>query len=253
MAARNEETLPDPNGTSWSLFLDFDGTLTEIVAAPDQVRVDPALPETLIECQETFEGAVALVSGRTIEELDEFLSPARLPAAGLHGLVRRNATGEMEHHEPDGAALDTLRARLSRLAASDARLVIEDKRAAIAVHYRQAPERAEECRTLVEAAIAELAGFRILEGKMVVEATPIDGGKGRAISQFMGEAPFRGRTPVFAGDDTTDEDGFRFVNGIGGISIKVGEGESLASHRAPNVSALLSWLHRLPGRAENGR
>ena len=252
-AARNGpcDALPAPSAKErWSLFLDFDGTLAEIAETPDRVRVDAALPATLMALHRVFDGALALVSGRPIADLDAFLSPARLPAAGVHGFERRSAKGGSRPEPAIARALDPLRAVLARRAAEDPRLVVEDKGAALALHYRRAPEREEECRRLMARVLEgspALAGFRMMPGKMVVEATPAGGDKGTVIREFMREPPFAGRRPVFIGDDCTDEDGFRVVTELRGIAVKVGEGRTRARFRIASVAALGAWLRALAG------
>ncbi len=243
--------LPAPE-QRWSLFLDFDGTLTEIADTPGAVRIDPRLPATLAELAATLDGAVALVSGRPVAELDRLLAPARLPTAGLHGLQQRFADGEVRQLGPHNGALAGMRAGLARFVAEDPRLLIEDKGQAIALHYRGAPERADECREAVILASAEHREYQVLEGKMVFEIKPRSMDKGRAIEAFMQHAPFAGGTPAFVGDDTTDEDGFRIVNSLGGLTVKVGAGATAARHRIGGVPALLGWLHALPGRLAGG-
>ena len=249
--------LPAPApGERWSLFLDFDGTLAEIAEAPDRVRVDSDLPVTLMALHRVFDGALALVSGRPIAELDAFLAPARLPAAGVHGLERRGANGESRPGQAFARALDPLRAELARLVAGDPRLVLEDKGAALALHYRRAPEREAECRRLMAQALdhdTALAGFRVMLGKMMVEAKPAAGDKGSVIREFMQEPPFAGRRPVFAGDDLTDEDGFDAVAELRGIGVKVGEGRTRARFRAASVAGLLGWLRALTDTGHAGR
>ena len=192
-----------------------------------------------------MDGALALVSGRPVHELDVFLTPAKLPAAGLHGLERRSASGRVKRLVALTGALDPLRARVSALVEADPRLVMEDKGAAVALHYREAPEREGECRGIAEAAVAEIDGFQVLPGKMVVEVKSCAATKGGAIEAFMSEAPFDGRRPLFAGDDLTDEHGFDVVARLGGISVKVGDGRTRAMYRVADVGALLDWLHEL--------
>ena len=242
-------TLPLPApGEHWSLFLDFDGTLAELAETPDGVRVAPELPATLSALHRSLDGALALVSGRSIGALDAFLAPARLPAAGIHGAERRGASGEKHPAKPLVQALDTLRAALAPLVAGDPRLVVEDKGASLVLHYRRAPEREDECRHVVARLLEsspELAGFRVVLGKRMVEAVPTGGDKGTAIREFMREAPFAGRRPVFAGDDLTDEDGFAVVAELSGLGVKVGGGQTCAPYRVASVAELLAWLRRL--------
>ena len=239
--------LPDP-GERWSLFLDFDGTLAELAETPDGVRVDPELPATLEALHRALGGALAVVSGRSIAQLDDFLAPARLPAAGMHGLERRGAKGV---RGPGGGfvrALDPLRATLASMVEADPRLLVEDKGPSIVLHYRRAPEREEECRQVMARlleGVPDLARFRVVLGKRMVEAVPSGRDKGTAIRDFMRERPFAGGRPVFAGDDLTDEDGFDVVAKLSGLGIKVGEGETCAPYRAASVEELIAWLRRL--------
>lgn len=239
--------LPRPRrGEAWSLFLDFDGTLAEIASTPEEVHVNSVLHVTLGALFEALDGALAVISGRPIAQLDRFLAPLRLPVAGMHGLERRGTDGRVMRR-PDGApVLDGLRERLSKLAGEDGRLVLEDKGPTVALHYRGAPEREAELRARMDEWVAELDGYRVLYGKMVLEALPAKTGKGQVIEAYMHQRPFRGRRPVFAGDDVTDEDGFAVVARLGGISIKVGDGPSGASYRASTVGTFVAWLHDLP-------
>lgn len=239
--------LPRPRrGEAWSLFLDFDGTLTEIAATPDHVHINPGLRTTLGALFEALDGALAVVSGRPIAEIDRFLAPLRLPVAGMHGLERRAADGRVMRRKDGGPALGRLRERLSALSATDRRLVLEDKGLTLALHYRGAPEREAELRASMDDLVAELDGYRVLCGKMVLEAIPAKTGKGQVIEAYMRQRPYLGRRPVFAGDDVTDEDGFATVARLGGISIKVGEGPSGAAYRASTVRIFVAWLHDLP-------
>ena len=233
-----------PGAAAWALFLDFDGTLTDLAATPDAVVVTPRLRSVLAACAEALDGAVALVSGRPIAALDALLDPLRLPAAGLHGLERRLPDGAVEHAAPahHGPGLSGLRARLEALVREDGRLLLEDKEASLALHFRRAPERERALRALVADAAPRHDGYEILHGKMVVEVKPAHANKGDAIARYLETPPFAGRRPVFAGDDVTDEDGFDAVNRLGGISVKVGAGESRAACRVPDADALLDWL-----------
>lgn len=241
--------LPFPApGERWSLFLDFDGTLAELAETPDGVRVDAGLPDTLSALHRTLGGALALVSGRSIAQLDAFLAPARLPAAGMHGLERRGKYGVRGPREDFVRALAPLRAALAPMVEDDPRLVVEDKGASLVLHYRRAPEREEECRRMVAKLLEdrpELSRFRVVLGKRMVEAVPAGSDKGTAIREFMREAPFAGRRPVFAGDDITDEDGFDVVVELAGLGVKVGEGRTRAPYRAASVADLIVWLRRL--------
>ncbi|MGU3466968.1 trehalose-phosphatase [Methylobacterium sp. C33D] len=242
-----------------ALFLDFDGTLAEIAPRPDAVRVEPGLVEDLERLRARLDGALAIVTGRPVTVIDGFLTPARLDAAGLHGVERRVSgalTGGRAEDHPD------LRRQVARLQAETAALaqvLIEDKGASVAVHWRLAnPDDALRAETLVKGAAEALgAGYRLQLGKAVGEIVPAQATKAHAIRAFMAQTPYAGRTPVFFGDDRTDEIAFASVNEDGGVAVRVGDGETVARRRLPDpaaVRALLSnWaaggaidLHALP-------
>jgi trehalose 6-phosphate phosphatase len=237
------EAAPD-----WALFLDVDGTLLHFADTPDAVEVGEHLHRALERLAPLLGGALALISGRRIADLDRLFAPLVLPIAGLHGLERRDAGGTL-HRLADEAGLDELRGPLAEFAAAHPGVLLEDKGQALALHYRRAPAAEGAARQLVERLAADrLDRLRVLDGKMVLEIKPRLANKGAAIGGFMGEAPFAGRRPVFAGDDVTDEDGFAVVNGLGGASIRVGdEGPSEAVYRLEDVQAVMEWLEALPG------
>lgn len=231
--------------SSWALFLDFDGTLTEIAATPDAVKIHQDLPVLLQQLSAAMGGALAIVSGRGISQIDTFLTPARLAVAGLHGLETRKAEGgikQIDRHRPE---LEDVKQAMARLVAADGRLLLEDKQLTVALHFRNAPDRAEECRKTVQSAISARPALELLEGKMVLEARPRDMNKGKAIQAFMQASPFRGRRPVMVGDDVTDEDGFKVVNDLQGLTIKVGPGATVARHRLATVGDVLIWLKQM--------
>jgi trehalose 6-phosphate phosphatase len=231
-----------------ALFLDVDGTLVEIEREPGAVRVPKRLGRVLGELQRATGGALALVSGRTLEELDRLFAPLRLSAAGLHGLERRNLRTEVVRAKPDAAILAAARARLAAFAEAHPGVLLEDKSLTLALHYRNAPAQEEAAAATAEAAVAASRGaLTLLRGKMVLELKPPGCDKGDAIAAFMGEAPFAGRRPVFAGDDVTDEAGFAIVNREGGVTIRIGAdaAPTAARHRQPDVSAMQRWLEGL--------
>lgn len=231
--------LPRLSGST-ALFLDFDGTLVDIAAQPELVHIPPQLPLLLQTLQTRLGGALAIVSGRQIVEIDAFLAPLKLPIAGEHGARRRNAAGSL--FNADAPDLHTITAVAQRLADQHPGLRVERKEAAVALHYRQVPALQALCRDTLTFAVQQVPGVVLLEGKCVFEAKPSAVDKGRAIAAFMQEAPFAGRTPVFAGDDVTDDAGFAAVAHLHGLSIKVGAGPTLATHRCDNPAALLAWL-----------
>jgi trehalose 6-phosphate phosphatase len=234
---------PSPDPAS-AFFLDADGTLLEIAATPDAARPDPGLIGTLAALQRVSGGALALLSGRRIADLDRIFAPLVLPAAGIHGLERRRADGHVETMAD--ASIATLRRPLAEFVAGERGVLLEDKGLSLALHYRGAPAREEAVRAFARSLLSKTGGtLRLLEGKMVVEFHASHADKGRAIEAFMAEAPFRGRRPVFAGDDVTDEDGFRAVAKLGGVGIRIGlAGPSAAAYRLPSVAALHVWLRK---------
>lgn len=221
---------------SCALFLDFDGTMVDIAAQPNAVEVPQPLIGALRNLNDYLHGAVAVISGRPIAQLDAFLQPLQLPVAGVHGAERRDARGELHllHTHP----LDRVEAAARALAFANDGLLVENKRGSIALHYRQRPDLEDRCVATMQAAVAESPGLTLLRGKMVVEAKPGGASKGRAIEDFLQEPPFAGRTPVFIGDDITDEVGFSTVQRLGGIGVKVGEGASVAWRRIADPAAL---------------
>ena len=231
--------LPRPD---FAFFLDVDGTLLEFAATPDAVRPGPGLLGTLEALRQASGGALALLSGRRIDDLDRIFWPLRLAAAGVHGLERRHADGSIEIMASD--AIAALREPLAAFARQDPGLHLEDKGLALALHYRRAPHQEAATRAFARGLAARSsAALRLLEGKMVVEFHARDADKGRAIEAFMAEPPFCGRRPVFAGDDVTDEDGFRAVRRLGGIALRIGtRGPSAAEWHLPSVAALHAWL-----------
>lgn len=206
------------------LFLDFDGTLLDLAETPDAIAIDAGLPDLLARTSAALDGALALVSGRPIDELDLRLAPLRLPAAGIHGFERRDSCGVLHRAPPRRGALDAVRHRFVQFIAGEPRFVLEDKGEAIALHYRRAPERAAAVRDFVEQVVDALPpGFALQPGDMVVEVKSQLFSKGLAVQAFMREAPFAGRRPVVIGDDFTDVDAFRVAEFLGGLSIAVGD------------------------------
>ena len=244
-------SLPElDNIRAHAFFFDFDGTLVGIAPRPELVVVEERTRAALSALHAATDGAVAIITGRAIATVDAFLAPLVLPAAGLHGLERRLADGRILEADSvlDLSAL--LGERLGALIAAHPALHLESKGpAAATLHYRAEPALEGVCREAMSKATADLEGVHVLAGKMVVEARLDASDKGRAVRAIMAEAPFAGRRPVVAGDDVTDEDAFVAINALGGLSIKVGDGETAASHRAENTEAFLRWLDDIARRA----
>ncbi len=229
-------TFSDVLCPSCALFLDFDGTLVDLVSHPQAVVVPPGLPDTLGRLRDLLAGAIAVVSGRPIQQIDRFLAPLVLSVAGVHGAERRRADGSLAWQTV--SPMDAVKEVALALARAHPALVVETKRGAVAVHYRQAPQLQALCLAAMQAAVEQSPGLTLLCGKMVVEAKPSCTTKRQAIEAFLDEAPFAGRTPVFVGDDTTDESGFASVQERGGLGVKVGEGPTVARERVANPGAM---------------
>lgn len=242
----NPNTPALPRITSRSaLFLDFDGTLAELAPQPEAVQVAAGLITTLRQLAVQLNGALAIVSGRRLQELDGFLAPLQLTAAAEHGSQCRLASGEIvKLAAPD---LTEVVRRLQQLAARHPGLRVEVKSAAVALHYRHAPELQALCRQTMAAAASSTDGVELLQGKCVLEIKPAGISKGTAIAAFMARPPFAARQPLFAGDDVTDEAGFSAVQHLGGHGIKVGDGVTLANHRCASPASLRQWLQTCSG------
>ncbi len=226
-----------------AFFLDLDGTLIDIAETPDGVVVPPDLPGLLSALAERTGGAVALVSGRTIAALDRLVAPAHLPAAGVHGAEMRFADGTEATLAADH--MDAVRAGLAKMAADHPELLIEDKGAAVAVHYRARPALGADVEAALGALIAGNEHLRLQPGKMVYEVRPAGADKGRALARFMETPPFAGRTPVAVGDDLTDEHMLQVAHQLGGLAVGVGNRETTATMRLANPESVREWLQSL--------
>ncbi|MBV6476433.1 MAG: trehalose-phosphatase [Rhodocyclaceae bacterium] len=226
-----------------AFFLDIDGTLLEIADRPSGVRVDAALIDMIRRLHACSGGAVALISGRRVADIDALFPGLRLPLAGQHGLERRDAAGGIHSHAPEGVDWPWLKALVSGTFETSKGILVEDKGLTLAVHFRLNPAEEGRIAAALRGIVADAgAAVSLQPGKCVLEIKPAGRDKGTAIAEFMAEPPFEGRRPVFIGDDVTDEYGFRMVNDMNGDSIKVGEGETDARWRLADVQAVRAWL-----------
>ena len=234
---------PPPAELNWAYFIDVDGTLIEIAETPGGVLVDAALVELIEQFSRACGGALALVSGRSIANLDGLIACPQLPMAGLHGLERRDAGGRRTTLATVFAAKEAIKMALVPVLERHPGLLLEDKGLTLALHYRSAPTLAAYVHRLM-ARLVHLGGdgLELQRGKRVVEIKPAGIDKGSAIDAYLAEPPFCARRPVFIGDDLNDEHGFAAVNRRDGISVKVGKGASCARFRLPDVQAVRRWL-----------
>lgn len=242
-AGQRPHDLPAPPSfppASAALFLDLDGTLAPIMPRPE--HVGPACRAMLIKrLSATLNGRVAVVSGRALDDLDRILERGVTPVAAVHGLVRRDADGQVVRSAPH-AGIPDARQLLRDLARCDKGLQFEDKGVSVGLHYRNAPAAGE---AVIEAAerIARTTGLVLQMGDMVVELRTPGQDKGQSVAAFLREHPFMGSTPIFVGDDLTDEDGFAAAARLGGYGVLVGAMRpTAASYRLKDTAAVSAWL-----------
>jgi len=234
---------PIPRLAGAALFADLDGTLTPLMATPDAVGPDPDRRRLLDDLVEALSGRLAVISGRALADLDRVLEGRIAAIAAVHGLVRRTAGGVLVGSADKGRVGQAVKA-FGAFAEGRPGILVEDKAVSATLHFRQAPELAEDCRDLAARQGAAL-GLVVQEGDMVVEVFPPGQDKGTAVEAFMGEPPFAGTTPIFIGDDFTDENGFRAAQALGGFGVIVGARRpTRADYALADVAAARAWLTR---------
>jgi trehalose 6-phosphate phosphatase len=239
-----EHEIPKPN-RHWALFLDLDGTLLDIADTPNAIVIPQMLVPSLVVVAAWLDGALAIVSGRTLQNIDDILSPMVLPCAGEHGAIFRLPDGTIKRADPVCAVPAAWKSHIESVAKRWTGVAVESKDFNITVHFRQAPERRDGIRELLWHTIQDnTAGFEILSAHMAYELRHRSLTKGSAVSTFMHREPFAGRIPVFVGDDVTDEDGFRVATELGGMGLRVADA---FDGRPANVRA---WLQSF--RSGNG-
>lgn len=224
-----------------ALFLDMDGVLAKLEQTPDAVLPDARRTAVLKILDLRLGGRVAVVSGRTLKEIDRISDGAARSASGVHGLERRRGDGSLESAE---AATSVRDAVLAFDAFADDRpgVIVEDKGLSAGLHYRGAPEHTDAAVDLAETVSRDL-GLTLQAGHMVLEVKTPGGDKGKAVTAFMAEAPFKGALPIMLGDDLTDEYGFEAARALGGFGVLVGpERPTAATYRLDDVDAVLTWL-----------
>ena len=239
--------LPDPPSLAElmersrvAILLDFDGTLVDIAGRPDGIDVRADMAECLQKLANRLEDRLALVSGRSLEDLASHIGQPAIATAGSHGAERRSMQGEIIGR-PD--ALDAeAREALRHIAQSREGVLLEEKTFGIAFHYRDAPDAGAAIEGAARS-VANAHGLKVKTGKFVVEVTGTEAGKDAAVRLFMGKPRFADALPVFIGDDVTDEDGFAAVDRLGGFGILVGDREPTgARYRLADPAAVHNWL-----------
>lgn len=234
------ELADDP--AAWALFLDFDGTLVDIAPTPDAIVIPPELGVLLQTLVRRFRHALAIVTGRALADLDRHLGGLRLPAVGQHGAELRIDPAR-DAPAPDTPALAAARQRVREFARRHPAVLVEDKGAALAVHFRADPDAGPGVHELAEAIAADSGGaLALTPGKAVCEIRPAGADKGAAVRRFLEAVPFRGRRPLVLGDDVTDESAFATAMAAHGTAVKVGAGNTCARWRLAAPAAVRRWL-----------
>jgi trehalose 6-phosphate phosphatase len=240
----------EPHTTA--IFLDIDGTLLDIAPTPLDVKVSDGLHETLASLFARFGGAVAFISGRPIAETDRLFHPLRLSAVGGHGAEIRFAPASEIRRSKIAMLDDELRAELARIGRIGEGVIVEDKGYSLAIHYRLAPELGGEIMKSVTAICRNerCDSLEILPGKLVIEIKPGGYDKGTGLREMMSVPPFTGRTPIFIGDDITDNAAFAALPDFGGTGFSVGGAVPGARFNFDGPQDVRRWLQRLSRRTE---
>jgi trehalose 6-phosphate phosphatase len=249
----DEPEFPGPEElSSIALLLDVDGTILDTASTPDSVVVPGSLRSSLAELHAKSGGALALVSGRLIGDIDTLFAPLRLPAIGGHGAEMRLAGDQATRARHADVVGGTLRQLVAAAAAADPRVILEDKGSSLAVHYRLAPQMEQSLKHEIAAIISHAAqDLEVLHGKAVIEIKSAGYNKGEAVRELMRSPPFAHRRPVFVGDDTTDESVFRVLPMLGGLGYSVERNIAGVNGVFDSPSDVRLWLAHLCGRAES--
>jgi trehalose 6-phosphate phosphatase len=235
--------------SSFALFLDVDGTLIDLAGRPEDVVTPPNLISTLKRAESTLDGALALISGRSIDDVDRIFAPLRLRASGVHGAEIRLDPDAQTIATAIGELPKSLLAALERATRPFPGVFVEDKRFSFTVHYRLAPSAEQPLRRIVEQLTeSTLSGVEIMDAHYAIEIKYPSFDKGHAIAAFLSTPTFCERTPIFIGDDTTDESGFALVTSRGGLAYSVGSPRAGAILGFPGPRAVREWLAEFPSR-----
>lgn len=237
----------------WALLLDVDGTLLDFKDDPQAVAASPSLIDLLGNLHHVLRGALALVSGRAIEDIDRIFGHPGWAAAGLHGMELRHADGRFRRGQVSTSDRTRMRKLVDELVARFDGVEIEDKKQAIALHCRNDPDQLVALHAAAEALLPQLAGYELQPGRQVLEIKPSGIDKGQAVAELLEQPPFVGRVPVYLGDDLTDEHAFEHVNRVQGLSVRVGSREPTTAHfTLRDPAAAQAWLQRVLNNISRG-
>ena len=240
-----------PTDQPLALFLDVDGTLLDLADRPGEVVTPAGLTDTLTKVERRLDGALALISGRPVVDLDRLFEPLRLRASGVHGAEMRLDPGAPTTAVQAAAELPvSLRAAVARAVERFPGAFVEDKRFSLAVHYRLAPEAEGPLREAVSRFVGPEAepAIEIMDAHCAIELKVPGSSKGSAIATFLATPAFRGRTPIFIGDDRTDEAGFAVVAARGGFAYSVGPRRPGAIGAFDEPRDVRAWLAEFAAR-----
>ncbi len=227
-----------------ALFLDFDGTLAPIAPRPQDVQVPDWVVPTLARLQHGLQGALAIVSGRALTQIDALLRPLVLQVAGSHGAERRDALGAVQAHHAEPPAQLLMGAR--ELASRHEDLIVEIKPSGFALHFRLCPELESTCHETLARLLAHVPGaaldWELLHGHCVVEVKQRAVSKGGALRAYLADPLFAARIPAYLGDDCTDESAMQVAQAAGGFGVRVGPGCTQARYRLADTHAVAAWL-----------
>ena len=237
---------PSPAAERTSLFLDIDGTLAEFKRLPEEVVPTPRRTALLRRLSERLDGRVAMISGRALADMDRITERAVIAASGVHGLEHRQADGVVQT-APAHPGIVQARREFATLIRDNPRLFLEDKGLGLVLHYRAAPDLGDLANAAAQR-LAEDTGLALQKGDMMAEVRTPGRNKGDALKAFMAEPPFADHTPIYIGDDLTDEYAFEAAHDLGGYGVLVGAArETAARFQLADVEAVLTWLEGLAG------
>ena len=243
------QSPPLPNGGDrWAFFLDIDGTLVGFEEDPAIVVLDASVLDLIVRISDATEGALGILSGRSLAQVDALLSPMCLPTGALHGQELRDPSGVLSLHRPSPGIAAEVEDRLREALTGMQGVALETKGGTnFVLHFRSVPHQAGAAALVADSIARASDGiYEVQHGDCVAELKPAGSSKGLALRKLMDQAPFRGRRPVVVGDDLTDEEAFAAANALGGFGVVVGtRTPTSASYRLADPAAVHAWLARL--------